>query len=78
MAYDPKRLSVLAYANGFTQWHYATPDDAVTGAGCFDAAAEMMRVGDLIVASVDTDGVATTVLYRVAANTGGAITVAAI
>ncbi len=28
MAYDPKRLSVLAYANGFTLWHYLTNDSA--------------------------------------------------
>lgn len=24
MAYDPKNLSVLCYANGFTYWHYVT------------------------------------------------------
>lgn len=28
MAYNAKNLSVLAYANGFTLWHYTTTDTA--------------------------------------------------
>lgn len=32
-------LSVLAYANKFTMWHYTTEDALVTGAGYFDGAA---------------------------------------
>ena len=41
MAYQSKDLSVLAYANGFTLWHYATADAAaaVDSAGYFNAAA---------------------------------------
>ena len=27
MAFQNKNLSVLAYANGFTLWHYTTDDD---------------------------------------------------
>lgn len=51
MAYDPKSLSVLAYANGFTLWRYRTDDSvsAVSAAGYFDAARDMLRAGDLIV-----------------------------
>ena len=31
MAFESKDLSVLAYANNFTLWHYTTIDAAVTG-----------------------------------------------
>jgi len=51
MAYDPKSLSVLAYANGFTLWHYRTDDTigSLFHRGHFDAAHEMLRAGDLII-----------------------------
>ena len=47
MSYNPKNLSVLAYANGFTLWHYTTTDTAPTTdtAGYFNNAADMLRVG---------------------------------
>lgn len=77
MAFSASELSVLAYANNFTLWHYVTTDDAVTGAGYFDKAADMLRVNDLIIANVDTDGTPATVFYVVTANTGSAVTVAA-
>lgn len=53
MTYNPKQLSVLAYANGFTLWHYAITDAAtvVHKAGFFNAAADMLRVGDMILAT---------------------------
>lgn len=56
MAYQPKDLSVLAYANGFTLWHYTSPDSgpSVASSGYFDGAADMLRVGDLILANVAT------------------------
>lgn len=65
MAYNPKNLSVLAYANGFTLWHYSTPDTSTDTdtAGYFNNASDMLRVGDMILANVDTDG----------ANPGGGI-----
>ncbi len=58
MAYLSKNLSVLAYANGFTLWHYTTPDAAaaVDTAGYFNSASEMLRVGDMILANVETEG----------------------
>lgn len=57
MAYNPKNLSVLAYANGFTLWHYSTADTSTDTdtAGYFNSAADMLRVGDMILANVDTD-----------------------
>lgn len=79
MSFTPSDLSVLAYANNFTLWHYTTTDDAVTGVDYFNKASDMLRVGDLIIANVDTDGsvAAATIFYIVTANTGGAVTVAA-
>ena len=56
MAYNAHNLSVLAYANGFTLWHYTTTDaDAVVDTtGYFNRAADMLRVGDMILANIDT------------------------
>ncbi|MFO1039688.1 MAG: hypothetical protein U1E45_22820 [Geminicoccaceae bacterium] len=50
MAYQSKSLSALAYANGFTLWHYRTADLAtdVDTTGYFNAAVKMMRVGDFV------------------------------
>lgn len=71
-------LSVLAYANNFTLWHYKTTDDDVTGTGYFNKAADMMNVNDLIIANVDTDGVSpSTVFYIVTDITSGVVTIAA-
>lgn len=57
MAYQFKDLSVLAYANGFTLWHYATADAAtdLLDGRHFDAAAEMLRAGDIIIATAGLD-----------------------
>jgi hypothetical protein len=75
MAYSPKNLSVLADANGFTLWHYATPDAAntVDTAGYFDAAADMIRVGDIILANTETGGTAKAGLLLVSSNAGGVV-----
>lgn len=75
MAFISKDLSVLAYANNFTLWHYKTFDAAVTGAGYFNAASAMIRVGDLIIANLDTDGTPSTKFYVVTGNTGGVVSV---
>lgn len=75
MSYTSSDLSVLAYANNFTLWHYTTVDAAVTGGGYFNSAAAMLRVGDLIVVNIDTDGTPSTKFYIVTANTGSAVTV---
>ena len=76
MALTLSDLSVLAYANNFTLWHYKSVDSAVTTANYFDNAADMMNVNDLIIANVDTDGTAVTKFYIVTDITGGAVTVA--
>lgn len=77
MAFTASDLSVLAYANNFTLWHFVTADDAVTGAGYFNKAADMLRVNDLIIANVDTDGTPATTFYVVTGNDGSAVSVTA-
>jgi hypothetical protein len=43
-------LSVLAYANGFTMWHYKTSNAMyVTSANFFKDAQDMLSVGDMII-----------------------------
>jgi len=78
MAYASKDLSVLAYANGFTLWHYTTIDLAadVDTTGYFNGASDMLRVGDIIVANVDTDGAPASGFYLVNANAAGVVDVA--
>jgi hypothetical protein len=54
MAFAIRDLSVLAYANGFTLWHYKTGKDSLTGvsgAGFFADASDMMAVGDMVMVS---------------------------
>lgn len=56
MAYLARNLSVLAYANGFTLWHYASSTDTaavVDTNGYFNPAADMLRKGDMILANVN-------------------------
>jgi len=78
MAFQSKNLSVLAYANGFTLWHYTTEDAAadVDTAGYFNGAAHMVRVGDMVLANVDTDGTPASGIFLVNANAGGTVDVA--
>lgn len=76
MAFKLSDLSVLAYANNFTLWHYKTFDNSVTVAGYFNAGTDMMRINDLIIANVDTDGTPVTKFYIVTGNSGGVVTVA--
>lgn len=76
MAFTASDLSVLAYANNFTLWHFATIDSSVTTGGYFNGAASMLRKNDLIIANVDTDGTPVTKFYIVTANTGSSVTIA--
>lgn len=77
-AFKIKDLSVLAYGNGFTLWHYTTPDSATevtTTGGYFDSASEMLRVGDMILANTSTGGSVAGGLLMVSAISSGAVTV---
>ena len=77
MAFKADDLSVLAYANSFTLWHYKTNDDSVVGAGYFNAVSDMMNVNDLIIANIDVDGTPSTVFYVVTAASGGSVSISA-
>ena len=70
MAFESKNLSVLAYSNGFTLWHYATVDVAtdVDTSGYFNEAADMLRTGDMVMANVDTDGTPGAGIFLVASS----------
>lgn len=60
MAFAPERLSVVAYADGFTLWRYRTDADTqatVGAASYFTPAAHMVRAGDVVIAAA-TDGTA--------------------
>ncbi len=51
MAFAIRNLSVLAYANGFTLWHYKSGKDAlgtVASGNYLADASDMLTVGDLI------------------------------
>ncbi len=77
MAYSSRNLSVLAYANGFTLWHYGTIDKAadVDTDGYFNSAADMLRVGDMIIGNVDTAATAQCGIFVVRSNSGGVVNV---
>ena len=78
MAYNPASLSALSYANGFTLWHYRTPDanTDVDNAGYFNTASAVMRVGDFILANCSTTTAPTNGLFVVVTNTNGVVDVA--
>lgn len=51
MAFAIRNLSVLAYANGFTLWHYKSSKDrleVISNGSYFGDAADMLTVGDMI------------------------------
>jgi hypothetical protein len=77
MAFQATDLSVLAYANNFTLWHYTSVDADVTTANYFDKAVDMLRVNDLVIANVDTDGTPSTAFYIVTGNDGSTVSVTA-
>lgn len=51
MAFQNKNLSVIAYANGFTLWHYAADEkmNAISTAGYFDSVKTLMNIGDVVI-----------------------------
>jgi hypothetical protein len=54
MTFAIRDLSVLAYANGFTLWHYKAGDQFiadVSGDNYFADASDMMATGDMILVS---------------------------
>lgn len=66
MAFQNKNLSVIAYANGFTLWHYASEDKiaAISASGYFDSVKTLMNIGDVIIINASDN----TSLKKVSAN----------
>ena len=58
MAFSPCNLSILAYANGFTLWHYSAgaESSAVSGNEFFDDARDLVSAGDIVMVSGETGG----------------------
>lgn len=50
MAFENKYMSVIAYANGFTFWHYQAnePIEHVLGKGYFNHISSVCESGDVI------------------------------
>lgn len=68
-------LSVLAYANNFTLWHYRLDDsrDTALSNGYFDKAADMMRTGDMVFINCGMPDPAETTFIGVVRNVDGKI-----
>ena len=51
MAFQNKNLSVFAYANGFTLWHYSAAEtlSTITANGYFNNVKTLMNFGDIII-----------------------------
>ena len=52
MAFQNKNLSVIAYANGFTLWHYCAASETlatITANGYFNNDKTLMNIGDIII-----------------------------
>ena len=51
MAFQNKNLSVIAYANGFTLWHYSAAEtlSTITANRYFNSVKTLMNIGDIII-----------------------------
>ncbi len=60
MAFSLRSLSVLAYTNGFTLWHYKGNSDTlreITAKGFFADAADLLAPGDMVLISASDAGI---------------------
>ena len=69
-------LSVLAYANNFTLWHYTTPHglESILDKDYFKSVVDMLRENDMIIVNHDTEGAAETTFFTVTNNDGVIVT----
>lgn len=59
MEFTLRNLSVLAYAQGFTLWHYKAPEAKLSNLGTqgfFDLASDMLASGDMVLMSAEDGG----------------------
>jgi len=76
MNFAVKNLSVLAYAQGFTLWHYKAPGaflQTLSTPGFFNHASDLLAAGDILMMSAGDGG---RVAFVAAANDG--VTLAAL
>ena len=72
-----RNLSVLAYAQGFTLWHYkggTLPMAEMRAVGFFNSSADMLATGDMILMSAADGGA----VSFVAKSDGGAVILAGV
>ncbi len=58
-SFEAHNLSVLAYAQGFTLWHYRAPDirlGTIAADGFLESAEDMMAPGDMVLVSAGDGG----------------------
>lgn len=74
MAFQNKNLSVIAYANGFTLWHYAenVTMATITASGYFNDVKTLMNTGDIVIINASDN----TSLKKVAVVSGNVTTAA--
>lgn len=75
MAFNSTNLSVLAYANGFTLWHYVTHESIseMTLPNYFGGGSDLLRTGDMLM--VNADGGSAGAMLLVTQDQPGKITV---
>lgn len=74
MAFQNKNLSVIAYANGFTLWHYAenVTMATITASGYFNDVKTLMNTGDIVIINASDN----TSLKKVVVASGNVTTAA--
>ncbi|GEM_PF-144569 len=70
-----QNLSVLAYANRFTLWHYRTVEKDIEKDGYFNNMDDLLRVQDVLIICTDIAGAAQTAFYTVCSNERGVVRV---
>ena len=75
MAFTEKTLTLVAHGSGNQVFQYVTDDNlaAVETAGYFTT--ELLKKGDVILASLDMDGTPKLVIYLVSAASSGVATI---
>ncbi|MBP5485387.1 MAG: hypothetical protein J6Y07_01630 [Alphaproteobacteria bacterium] len=76
MAFQNKNLSVIAYANGFTLWHYVESATlaTITASGYFNAVGTLMNTGDIVIINASDK----TSIKKIAVSDAGVVTTGAL
>lgn len=76
MSFNYLDLSVLAYANNSTLWHYKTKDKSIETDGYFSGSqVDLLRVNDLLICNINTDETPVLKFYVVVGNENNNVTV---